>query len=66
MNGELEESLKRMQKILREHSIVMAVDGCGCCGSPGVYFEYKGEPIVYSEKFPNGTKDDCNFNMRDE
>ena len=60
---ELDKELERMQEILREHGIVMAVAGCGCCGSPGVYFEYKGERIIFSDEYD--TVDDCSFNMRD-
>lgn len=44
-----EESTKtgkeRMVEILKSHGIEMKVGGCGCCGSPWVTFEYKGETI---------------------
>ena len=62
----MRKELERMQEILREHGIVMAVAGCGCCGSPGVYFEYKGERIIFSDEYAEGTVDDCSFNMRDD
>ena len=66
MRKELDKELERMQEILREHGIVMAVMGCGCCGSPGVYFEYKGERIIFSDKYAEGTVDYCSFDMRQE
>ncbi len=45
-----EDDLERMKKILNEHGIKMSVGGCGCCGSPWVSFEYKGEVLFDGEE----------------
>lgn len=48
---------QRMIEILKSHGIEMKVDGCGCCGSPWVKFEYHGETIV--------DKQDAGFDTND-
>ncbi len=40
------ENIQRVKDILNEHGITLQVDGCGCCGSPSVYFKYKDEVII--------------------
>jgi hypothetical protein len=40
------EAIKRVIAILKSHDIEMTVSGCGCCGSPEVWFQYKGEVIL--------------------
>lgn len=40
------ESVAKMVEILRSKGIRMVVEGCGCCGSPDVEFEYDGQIIV--------------------
>ena len=55
---EKQQGIIKMIEILRSHDIVMTVRGCGCCGSPGVEFHYKGEKIVDA--------DCCNFTSRTE
>lgn len=37
---------KKVKEILAKHDIKMSVVACGCCGSPRVRFEYKGNTIV--------------------
>ena len=39
----------RIIKILKNHGILMNIDGCGCCGSPLVSFSYNGELIIDTE-----------------
>ena len=41
-----EEILERIKTVLLENNIRMDVGGCGCCGSPWISFEYKGETIT--------------------
>lgn len=43
------EAVEKMKEILKEHGIKIEIDGCGCCGSPWVSFEYKGERIIENE-----------------
>lgn len=43
-NGEI--AIKRMVAILNRHGITMRVDGCGCCGSPNVFFAYRGKTVL--------------------
>lgn len=49
MNTEKQEAIDRMIDILKSHGIEMCVWGCGCCGSPAILFEYKGETIYNGE-----------------
>ena len=39
----------KIEEILKEHGIKMSIGGCGCCSSPWVSFEYKGEMIINDE-----------------
>jgi hypothetical protein len=55
----MEEKIKRVVDILKSHGIEMAVGGCGCCGSPWVYFKYNGEVILDNE-------DDTYFDTEDK
>lgn len=54
--NEKEKLQEKVKAILLSHGIKMNVSGCGCCGSPWVHFEYKGEKIV-------GEMRDFNFEM---
>jgi len=40
------EAKEKIAEILKEHGIKIEIGGCGCCGSPWVSFEYKGEMII--------------------
>lgn len=42
---------EKVIKILSRHEIRMNIGGCGCCESPWVEFEYKGEMITDQEEF---------------
>lgn len=54
----------RMIEILRTHGIMMSVGGCGCCGSPWVRFQYKGEDILLNSWY--NVEPDCDFDMFEE
>lgn len=41
-----EEKIEKVKEILSSNGIKLYIDGCGCCGSPNVKFEYKGEMII--------------------
>lgn len=41
-----QEQIEKMKQILKENGIEMQVGGCGCCGSPWITFNYKGEEII--------------------
>lgn len=43
------DAVKKIEEILKEHDIKIEINGCGCCGSPWVSFEYKGERIIDNE-----------------
>lgn len=64
---ELEEILKKqtdqMKKILSEHEMKIEITGCGCCGSPSVKFEYRGEPIVFDDNNDDGCRYDAIVDM---
>lgn len=45
----MEENIERVKAILAEAGIKIDVGACGCCGSPWIKFEYKGEMILDSE-----------------
>ena len=47
--AEIDNGHEKMKSILEAHGIVMDIDGCGCCGSPAIYFEFRDEVIVDSE-----------------
>lgn len=53
-----EDKVEIVSKILKGYGIEMAVDGCGCCGSPSVTFIWNGIIILNSE-------DDFNFDTRE-
>lgn len=36
----------KMMYILKKHGMRISINGCGCCGSPLVKFEYKGKMIL--------------------
>lgn len=40
-NVKKELTLTEVEQILRSKGIEMQVDGCGCCGSPTVFFKYE-------------------------
>ena len=42
-----EDQIERAKLLLRNRNIVLVVGGCGCCGSPSVYIEVEGEPILF-------------------
>ena len=39
-------SIDRMESILRSQGIRMKIGGCSCCESPWITFEYEGETII--------------------
>ena len=45
------EAKEKIAEILKEHGIKIEIGGCGCCGSPWVSFEYKGEMIIKDEDY---------------
>lgn len=47
------QTLLEIQTILASHGIRMRVSACGCCDSPWVRFEYRGQEIA----------DDCEFDF---
>jgi len=53
-----EEKIKLVKHILLTHGIRIEIDGCGCCASPIVSFEYNGKKILDDEG-------DCIINMFD-
>lgn len=51
-----QEEIKIIREILKKNEIEMSVEGCGCCGSPIVFFKYKNKVIVdYVEAFEFST-----------
>ena len=52
-----QEQIDKMKQILKENGIEMQVGGCGCCGSPWVTFNYKGEEII--------DEGDCSFDTKE-
>jgi threonine dehydrogenase-like Zn-dependent dehydrogenase len=44
-----DEKLKQIESILEKHNIKIKIQGCGCCGSPAVSFEYDGVLIIGDE-----------------
>lgn len=46
-----EEQIKRAKFLLTNRDFVLIVNGCGCCGSPSVYLELEGEPIIFDPEF---------------
>jgi Fe-S oxidoreductase len=55
----IEEEKEKIVEILKNHGIKIDIGGCGCCGSPWVTFEYKGEIIIKN-------KDNFNIDMFDD
>ena len=39
-------NIKKIKEILSKQNIKLSIRGCGCCDSPVVTFEYKGEKII--------------------
>ena len=52
------EKIETLKRILREVGIEMQVNGCGCCGSPYVHFEFNGDEVI--------SDDDVIFDTRKE
>ena len=44
-------AMKRVSEILESHGAKILVSGCGCCGSPTVRFEYRGEKVTGDDKY---------------
>lgn len=60
----LEEQITRAKKILLREGFRLSIDGCGCCGSPSVRLEYKGEPLIYyNDRNPTSEADNVCFDM---
>lgn len=51
-----ETRIEWVKEVLRSHGIKMEVGSCGCCESPWVAFEYRGEMLLDSMK-------NCGFSM---
>lgn len=49
MVREHKERMARVVAVLRSAGITMSVDGCGCCDSPRVTFEFGGEVVLDDE-----------------
>jgi hypothetical protein len=49
MEIKIETSVEKVERILTELGIKMEIGGCGCCGSPWVKVEYKGETVINEE-----------------
>jgi hypothetical protein len=49
----LEDQTMKFEKIMKENEMKIIIRGCGCCNSPWVKFEHKGELIVF-DKEDNG------------
>ena len=61
------DEILKMIEILSSHGIKMSASGCGCCGSPNIRFQYKGEDIVCAvEDGEPGPEPQVNFDMFDE
>ena len=41
-----QKALEEVEQVLRDAGIHMYVNGCGCCGSPWVTFEYGGALLL--------------------
>jgi hypothetical protein len=44
---------EKLIEILKKHGIEMNIEGCGCCGSPGVSIRYNGEIIIKEKDYFN-------------
>jgi hypothetical protein len=42
-----EDQIERAKFLLTNRDFVLYVGACGCCGSPSVYLELEGEPIIF-------------------
>lgn len=43
----IEDQIEKAKKLLAEAGFKLEVGGCGCCGSPWVRLEHRGEPIIF-------------------
>ena len=59
----MNDRIEKAKELLLANGFKLEVGGCGCCGSPWVRLEYKGEAIIGTEK---EATDDCSFSMFDE
>lgn len=57
------DDIERAERILRENGFVMSIWGCGCCSSPAIYMEYKGELILDTEGLCLDSRDSCENNQ---
>lgn len=63
----LSDQIARAETLLRNRDIKIVVSGCGCCGSPAVYLEIEGEPIIFdpdekSEELGRRVQDNARLN----
>jgi Fe-S oxidoreductase len=56
-NKNLTAEIQEMVEILELLGIEMNVSGCGCCGSPSVFFKYKNKIIINSDNVNFSTKE---------
>jgi hypothetical protein len=59
--------IAKAKELLAQHGFKLSVNGCGCCGSPWVRLEHRGQPIIDAgEDRSDRTVSDCCFDMFEE